>query len=850
MSLTRAPRNIKGVSAVLIVIIRRCSPQDPARADAVPRTGSPPRCMASRHAPFAPGSPTSPGVRARHARRPARVHPRTAPGRKKYPAPDNQGLKTGHEPQKTHRDISINFLDESRQRVIETRSSREPGRAFVQTQDAEGSRMTISRPTDLDVRIDLVDPDHYARTACRTTSSPGCARNAPVYWHHGDDERAGRASGRSPGTTTWCTSPGTRSCSPRTGGSRCSTSCPTSSSSCSGMMMLNQDPPEHTRRRALVNRGFTPRAIARAGGAHPRASATSCSTRRWRGRRPTSSEDIAAPLPLYVICELLGAPRGGPGQDLRLVQPDDRRRTTPTTRPPAEDETRPPLEVYAYANQLGEPSAARNPRDDIVTKLLQPDENGEALSERRVRPVRACCCSSRATRPPATRPPAACSPSSSTPSSGRGCVADPVARRHAPPTRSSAGSPRSTCSAAPRPRTPSSAGRRSREGDKVVVFYGSANRDEDVFADPYTFDIGRDPNPHIGFGGGGAALLPRQPPRRSWSCACCSRRSPAACPRSARPASRAGCARTSSTASRTCRSRSDPPPGRGGLTTARAGRRRRAGPRPGMSGRNPRTPNIRAGWRQTPWRRPIQRRQDHDAGQPAYRHRPRPGPRPARRRRRRPGRDAAGARGPGAPPALPQGPLRVPRRRRVRGARRPGDAWSRSSRPISRPRSPACGTPRRRSSPGSSPCRSPCRSSRSRRGCGCPTGSSRPFFLPDAPRQPAPGVADVAPAARPPHRRRGVTGPVRARRSAGRGPRRSTAAAGRTRPSSDELLEGDRGSQPSWVARLLRVGAEQVHLGRAVQRLVGDHVRLPVQPDAPRTRPPPARGPSGYGRCR
>ena len=46
-------------------------------------------------------------------------------------------------------------------------------------------------------------------------------------------------------------------------------------------------------------------------------------------------------------------------------------------------------------------------------------------------------------------------------------------------------------------------GRRIREGDKVVMFYSSANRDEDVFEDPYAFDIGRDPNPHIGFGGGG-----------------------------------------------------------------------------------------------------------------------------------------------------------------------------------------------------------------------------------------------------------------------------------------------------------------------------------------------------------
>ena len=44
------------------------------------------------------------------------------------------------------------------------------------------------------------------------------------------------------------------------------------------------------------------------------------------------------------------------------------------------------------------------------------------------------------------------------------------------------------------------------EGDKVVVFYGSGNRDEDVFAEPDRFDVGRDPNPHMAFGGGGPHL--------------------------------------------------------------------------------------------------------------------------------------------------------------------------------------------------------------------------------------------------------------------------------------------------------------------------------------------------------
>jgi cytochrome P450 len=42
-----------------------------------------------------------------------------------------------------------------------------------------------------------------------------------------------------------------------------------------------------------------------------------------------------------------------------------------------------------------------------------------------------------------------------------------------------------------------------RSGDKVVLWYNSANRDEAVFDDPSRFDIGRQPNDHVGFGGPG-----------------------------------------------------------------------------------------------------------------------------------------------------------------------------------------------------------------------------------------------------------------------------------------------------------------------------------------------------------
>ena len=47
-------------------------------------------------------------------------------------------------------------------------------------------------------------------------------------------------------------------------------------------------------------------------------------------------------------------------------------------------------------------------------------------------------------------------------------------------------------------------GKQIKEGDKVVIWHISANRDETVFDDPFTFDIERSPNDHIAFGGGGA----------------------------------------------------------------------------------------------------------------------------------------------------------------------------------------------------------------------------------------------------------------------------------------------------------------------------------------------------------
>ncbi|MBW2393500.1 MAG: cytochrome P450 [Deltaproteobacteria bacterium] len=59
------------------------------------------------------------------------------------------------------------------------------------------------------------------------------------------------------------------------------------------------------------------------------------------------------------------------------------------------------------------------------------------------------------------------------------------------------------------------AGKNIREGDEVVLFYASANRDDEIFEDPFSFRIDRDPNPHVGFGIGEHFCLGSNLARRS-----------------------------------------------------------------------------------------------------------------------------------------------------------------------------------------------------------------------------------------------------------------------------------------------------------------------------------------------
>ncbi|MEV0346455.1 cytochrome P450 [Nonomuraea sp. NPDC050680] len=264
------------------------------------------------------------------------------------------------------------------------------------------------------------------------------------------------------------------------------------------LMMLNQDPPEHTRRRSLVNRGFTPRTI----GALEQHIRDICDDLldKCSGEADFVTE-VAAPLPLYVICELLGAPVADRDKIFnwsnRMIGAQDPDYATSEDQGGAAA-----MEVYAYANQLAAQRKA-NPRDDIVTKLIQPDEkSGETLGEDEfdLFVLLLVVAGNETTRNAASGGMLALFEH---PEQWQRLVADPTLAGTASDEIVRWVSPvnlfRRTATA-----DTVLGGQQIREDDKVVVFYSSANRDTSIFPDAEVFDIGRNPNPHIGFGGGGA----------------------------------------------------------------------------------------------------------------------------------------------------------------------------------------------------------------------------------------------------------------------------------------------------------------------------------------------------------
>jgi cholest-4-en-3-one 26-monooxygenase len=264
-----------------------------------------------------------------------------------------------------------------------------------------------------------------------------------------------------------------------------------------GVIMLEMDPPKHTRYRLLVNKGFTPRMIGLLEQAL-RTRATHIIDQVIEKGEADFVVDIASELPLQAIAEIMGVP-----QEDRVKLFEWSNRMIGAGDPEFMDDQsgNAMAELFMYSNQLAE-KRRDDPRDDIVTKLLNAEIDGDKLSELEfdMFMLLLAVAGNETTRNATAhgmyallQHPEQFEYLKEDPD-GRMEIAIEEVLRWASPVLHF----KRTTTADTEIR-----GTEIKEGDPVVMWYISANRDEDVFDDPYTFDVARDPNPQIAFGGGG-----------------------------------------------------------------------------------------------------------------------------------------------------------------------------------------------------------------------------------------------------------------------------------------------------------------------------------------------------------
>jgi cholest-4-en-3-one 26-monooxygenase len=264
-----------------------------------------------------------------------------------------------------------------------------------------------------------------------------------------------------------------------------------------GVMLLVTDPPKHTRYRKLVNKGFTPRMIGLL-----EQYLEHRTTRIIDEVIETGScdfvTDLAAELPLQAIAEIMGVPQ----EDRKLLF-DWSNRMIGIDDPEyggTEDNMTAMTELYMYVNQLAQQRKV-DPRDDIVTKLINSEIDGDKLSDAEFEffMLLLTVAGNETTRNTTAWGMHALMQN---PDQYKMLVDNPELLNGAVEEVLRWASPvlhfRRTATA-----DTVINGQPIAKDDKIVMWYISANRDENVFADPFRFDITRTPNEHVAFGGGG-----------------------------------------------------------------------------------------------------------------------------------------------------------------------------------------------------------------------------------------------------------------------------------------------------------------------------------------------------------
>lgn len=264
------------------------------------------------------------------------------------------------------------------------------------------------------------------------------------------------------------------------------------------LMMVNMDPPLHTRYRRLVNKGFTPRTV-RDLESKIHWTADKIIDRICERGEADFVTDLSAELPLQVIADLLGVPFEERHKMFdwsnRMVGNED-----PEYGITAQDALSAATDLYAYASELYATKRLQ-PGADLMSVLTQVEMDGEVLSELELELffLLLTVAGNETTRNLMS---GAMNAFFEHPDQWH-CLIDDRSKmasaveemlRYVTPVMNFRRT--ATCDTQLR-------GVDIKEGDKVVFFHASANRDEGVFDSPQEFDVSRDPNPHISFGGGG-----------------------------------------------------------------------------------------------------------------------------------------------------------------------------------------------------------------------------------------------------------------------------------------------------------------------------------------------------------
>ncbi len=260
------------------------------------------------------------------------------------------------------------------------------------------------------------------------------------------------------------------------------------------LMMLMMDPPRHTKLRSLVSRGFTPRQVARLNNHVADMARQVVDDVVARGECDFVN-DVAGALPSFVIAELLGIPL----EDGRRLYELTEIMNTGSVGDPGEIQDA-QMQMFQYGSELATRKRAE-PGDDIATSLLHAEVDGERLTDLEFNMFFLLLINAGGDT---TRNLVAAGILAlmENPDERDRLAADPSLLPTAIEEMLRFTSP-VTVFVRTATKDTDLHGTPVRAGDRAAMFYPSANRDETRFADPDRLDIGRAPNPHLAFGGGG-----------------------------------------------------------------------------------------------------------------------------------------------------------------------------------------------------------------------------------------------------------------------------------------------------------------------------------------------------------